>query len=1387
MRFTRFIFLFLSILLFNMAEAQTSVQDFGVGTGSYTSQTGSTAFLPNPTSGTTWTRAGATAPNAPVNLQNTSNPLGTSGSYVRAVASASTSVCKFSPMVSYTASTEFYTSFKVLFGNSTGGNTGATDGSWNFYQGNGTMYSDAGDFAGAQVFTGLRFSFTATGTVNLTYRAGGSFVNTGLTTSSFNQATVLNIEIVGNNKTSGTINYLYNGNAQSVAVQKFDLYVNGVLIGNDLAEALLPANTNVLSSTFIGLSSTANTANIFADDVVVYNAVPSCIGTTQTPTVSIAASPSGPICTGTPVNFTATANNIGGGTVNYNFKVNGSSVQNSSSNMYSTSLLTNGNTVSCDITITGGTCLSSNTASSNIITMTVNPVPTPSFSTQPGANSCVGSSVTYTTQSGQTNYVWTLPGIINSDFMIISGGISNTDNTVTLNWLTTGSKTVSVNYTSSGCTGATPASNTTNVNASPTPSYILQPGPTICSNTNASYITQSGQNNYVWVVPGILNTDYMIVSGGIGNTDNSVILKWLTAGSKTVTVNYSDINSCAGTSPASNTTTVSLSQTPTVSIASVPSSPICIGTSVTVTATPNNLGGGTVSTYNFLLNGNSVQNTNSNTYTNASLVNGDFISCDINISGGNCLSSNTASSNTLNFVVNDRPADPESAPDQTYCYSGTGPYQLSVETSSPPPGVTADWYDAATGGNLVQSNTNDISIFITPTGPYPQTYTFWKEFRNISTGCVSVNRAPVNFIFILQPDLAPISPQSNPCPSTTFDLASILLIDNNNTTGTLTYYASYDDATNGFPTISSIIELSGTYYIRKDVGNDCYGIVSVLVNINFCTGCPSINAVSSTNPLCSNTTTTLTATGLNNMPSSQNGETDFGIQFKYFTSLPVDPYIGGTSIGIVPFGSLTMGNTVATLSGVSLPSGNLYIYAILSPISSNLECRPSAFQQILVNLPVSVSETHMNPSCPGGSNGFINLSVMGSGPFNYNWNTIGGSGIVQGQKDQTGLTAGTYNVTVTDNNGCTKTLSIVLNSGVDNTPPMITCPPNITIQCNESTLPIHTGTATATDNCSSTTINFNDVNNYNGCGGYTGTISRTWTAKDASNNMSTCTQIITIKDNIPPIAVCHDITVTLNNAGQASISPAQINNGSTDICTPTANLNLALSQSLFTCANVGMNTVTLTVTDLCGNTASCTAKVTVQDNILPNITCPPNITIECSADKLPPATGTATGNDNCSIASPTYTDVNNFNGCGGYTGTITRTWKVTDPSGNTATCNQIITLKDNTPPTFNAPLPIDLTINCQNTVPPAPTVSATDNCSASVTINLNTSTMQGTCVSGSTITRTWTATDACGNTNTISQKVVIVDVTPPVFTPPLPVDVTVNCGSIPLPAVNSNG
>jgi hypothetical protein len=85
---------------------------------------------------------------------------------------------------------------------------------------------------------------------------------------------------------------------------------------------------------------------------------------------------------------------------------------------------------------------------------------------------------------------------------------------------------------------------------------------------------------------------------------------------------------------------------------------------------------------------------------------------------------------------------------------------------------------------------------------------------------------------------------------------------------------------------------------------------------------------------------------------------------------------------------------------------------------------------------------------------------------------------------------------------------------VDTTPPVITCPPDVTLQCPADTGVEANGSATAGDTCSSVTIGHNDE--WQPSCGNTGTLTRTWTATDECGNSSSCTQMITVVDTTPP-------------------------------------------------------------------------------------------------------------------------------------------------------------------------------------------------------------------------------------------------------------------------------
>jgi gliding motility-associated-like protein len=108
-----------------------------------------------------------------------------------------------------------------------------------------------------------------------------------------------------------------------------------------------------------------------------------------------------------------------------------------------------------------------------------------------------------------------------------------------------------------------------------------------------------------------------------------------------------------------------------------------------------------------------------------------------------------------------------------------------------------------------------------------------------------------------------------------------------------------------------------------------------------------------------------------------------------------------------------------------------------------------------------------------------------------------------------------------------------------------------------------------------------------------GTTTVTYTSTDADGMVSTCSFTVTVNDTEAPVVTCLSATVTLDASGNATIIPANVLSGA-----PTDNCSVAsvtLSRSAFTCADLGISTVTVTVTDASGNSSNCIATVTVVD------------------------------------------------------------------------------------------------------------------------------------------------------------------------------------------------
>lgn len=264
-------FIFL-LFIQQKAFAQTAVSNFGSGTGALTASNGtSNSLIPVATDGSSTTYARVGTNGGSVNIVNPGLPGLGCASQLSARASSGSSVVKATPLLGVSgASSSAYVRFNLQLGNASGAN-GVSSGTWSLFVGNGSMYNNTSDFSSSQVFTGIRFTFGGT---SLTTEFRNN-TNWNSVSSNISQGVPVTVEFVMNNSGS-TINYNYDG-SRSVASNRFDMYVNGSLVGNDLNKSQLSNGTSISSLCLIGTNSTSNAAWVFMDDLEFYTSIPSTI------------------------------------------------------------------------------------------------------------------------------------------------------------------------------------------------------------------------------------------------------------------------------------------------------------------------------------------------------------------------------------------------------------------------------------------------------------------------------------------------------------------------------------------------------------------------------------------------------------------------------------------------------------------------------------------------------------------------------------------------------------------------------------------------------------------------------------------------------------------------------------------------------------------------------------------------------------------------------------------------------------------------------------------------------------------------------------------------------------------------------------------------------
>jgi len=342
----------------------------------------------------------------------------------------------------------------------------------------------------------------------------------------------------------------------------------------------------------------------------------------------------------------------------------------------------------------------------------------------------------------------------------------------------------------------------------------------------------------------------------------------------------------------------------------------------------------------------------------------------------------------------------------------------------------------------------------------------------------------------------------------------------------------------------------------------------------------------------------------------------------------------------------------------------------------------------------------------------------------------------------------------------------------DTTPPALSVPGNIVLECPTEPTTNLTGVAVAQDACGSVAVSFSDLVS-NICGGAK-MVYLTWTAVDASGNATNGLQTITIQDTTPPVLTApQDLVLecpadtTTNRTGVATAQ---------DGCgTVTVRYSDGVSN---VCGGAKVIRRLWTATDQCGNSTDALQTITVQDTTPPSLVCPSDLVLECPADTRTNATGVPIIQDTCGSVALRYTDTVT-NGCGG-SKVISRLWTATDQCGNSTNGVQTITVRDTTPPAIK--LPANLVLECpgdtRTNVTGVPIVQ--DGCGSS-TVTYSDVVTNG-CGATRTVLRLWTATDQCGNTTNGLQTIAVVDTKPPKITCP---NIAVQCpGDIPTAYTN---
>jgi hypothetical protein len=329
-------------------------------------------------------------------------------------------------------------------------------------------------------------------------------------------------------------------------------------------------------------------------------------------------------------------------------------------------------------------------------------------------------------------------------------------------------------------------------------------------------------------------------------------------------------------------------------------------------------------------------------------------------------------------------------------------------------------------------------------------------------------------------------------------------------------------------------------------------------------------------------------------------------------------------------------------------------------------------------------------------------------------------------------------------NSCSQTITVV-----DTTPPVLVIT-NHAVECGETwdfDLP------TVADACDGTNVLITILSTQtNSLCGQTFAATRVWLGTDACGNTNSCSQTITVVDTTPPVLVITNHAVECGETWDFDLPTVA------DVCDGTnVSITILSTQTNSLCGQTFAATRVWLGTDACGNTNSCAQTITVVDTTPPVLVIT-NHAVECGETwdfDLPTVADACDGTNVLITILSTQT-----NSLCGQTFAATRVWLGTDACGNTNSCAQTITVVDTTPPVL---MITNHAVECGDVWNfDLPTVAdACDGTNVTIQVlSTITNALPGELFNA---VRKWLATDSCGNTNSCTQTITVVDTKAPQF------------------------